>query len=377
MKRESTSEYEPYVSTRMKGIQMSGIRKMFDMASRDAVHLGLGEPDFDPPDCAVKALTKAVKGGKNHYGPSAGIPELREAIAAEYARLRDDTVKDNVVITASGSEALMSVALTFFDAGDEVLVPNPGFVLYKPQVQLCKAVPEAYSLHREYNFVPQIDELESLISARTKAIIINSPSNPTGAVYHRGDVRDILHFARDHDHMVYDDGHHSFYGDYDKVIVINSFSKRFAMTGWRLGYAVAANLEWARELTIAHYHTVACPATPFQWAALAAMEGADGYVKKMRDEFRQRRDLIVGRLNGMDGIECPLPLGAFYAYPFFDYRIKSIELAMNCARKNLICSPGTAFGNMGEGHIRFSYANSRENIEKGMDIFEETLRDLL
>jgi aspartate aminotransferase len=349
------------------------------------VHLGLGEPDFEPPKCAIDALTEAINGGKNNYGPSAGIPQLRDAIAQEYSRLRDDTTRENVVITSSGSEALMAAAMAFFDAGDEILVPNPGFVLYRPQVQLLKGVPIPYTLQKEYHFVPQIDDLESLLSARTKAIIVNSPSNPTGAVYHRHDVKEIVEFARDHglmvisdevyDHMVYDDKHHSFYGDYDNVIVINSFSKRYAMTGWRLGYAVASK-EFTNELIIAHYHMMACPATPFQWAALAALEEGDQFALKMSIEFKIRRDLIIDRLNKMDGIECPVPLGAFYTYPHFDFRMHSTDLAMTCAKSNLICTPGTAFGNMGEGHIRFSYANSRENIDKGMDIFANVVEKL-
>jgi aspartate aminotransferase len=386
MKNLSSSDPDSYISTRMKGIEMSGIRKMFDLASKDAIHLGLGEPDFEPPEVAIDALDDAVRSGKNNYGPSAGIPELREAIAEEYCQHRDGTTMENVIITNSGSEALMSAALTFFDAGDEVLVPDPGFVLYKPQVQLCKAVPVSYALHREYNFVPQLDDLENLVTARTKAIIINSPSNPTGAVYNKYDVKDLLNFASDHellvisdevyDHMVYDDKHHSFLSDYDNVVVINSFSKRFAMTGWRLGYMVAST-KWARELVIAHYHMVACPPTPFQWAALAAVKDSNGFEAMMREEFKARRDLIVGRLNRMDGVECELPKGAFYAYPYFDFHIKADELAMTCARNNLICTPGTAFGNMGKGHMRFSYANSQENIEKGMDIFERVVEDLL
>ncbi len=386
MKNLSSSDPDTYISTRMKGIELSGIRKMFELASKDAIHLGLGEPDFEPPECAIDALIDAVRSGKNNYGPSAGIPELREAVAEEYRQYRDDTAMENVIITNSGSEALMSAAMTFFDTGDEVLIPDPGFVLYKPQVQLCQAVPVSYSLHREYNFVPQIDDLENLVTARTKAIIINSPSNPTGAVYNKYDVKDLLNFARDHeilvisdevyDHMVYDDRHRSFYGEYDNVVVVNSFSKRFAMTGWRLGYMVA-NRELAKELIIAHYHMVACPPTPFQWAAIAALKDGNGFVEKMAEEFRSRRDLIVGRLNKMDGIECQIPAGAFYAYPFFDFHIKADELALSCARNNLICTPGTAFGRMGKGHIRFSYANSQKNIEKGMDIFENVVEDLL
>jgi aspartate aminotransferase len=372
-------------ASRLDEVEISGLRKMFDLATEDSLNLGLGEPDFNPPESALDALNKAVYNGQNKYGPSAGIPQLREAVAEHNRIYRKDLTMDNVLITGSASEALMSAVLTFIEKGDEVLYPDPGFVLYKPQVQLAGGKPIKYPLYQEHNFVPRIDDLERVVSKNTKAIYVNSPSNPTGAVFDRDDVKAITDFAEDHDlviisdevydRMLYDTNHVSFLGNYENVVFINSFSKIYAMTGWRLGYVVS-NPEFIKGLLISHYHIMACPASPFQHAALATLKGPQDFVTNMVSTFKTRRDLIVEKLNSIDGMKCLLPRGAFYAFPQYEQDIKSEDLAMEIARAGTICSPGTAFGPGGEGHLRFSYAAKTEVIEKGIDIVAEVMSKL-
>jgi aspartate aminotransferase len=279
----------------------------------------------------------------------------------------------------------MSTALTFIDKGDEILYPDPGFVLYKPQIQLTGGKPVEYPLDQEHNFVPQIEDLEKLVTQNTKAIYVNSPSNPTGAVFDEKDVSAITDFANDHnlvivsdevyDRMLYDTEHRSFLGDYENVIFINSFSKIYAMTGWRLGYIIS-NPEFIKGLLVSHYHIMACSASPIQHAALSTLKGSQDFVTDMVSEFQKRRDLIVEKLNSIDGMSCLVPRGAFYAFPKYEQKIKSEELALEIAKAGTICSPGTAFGPGGEGHLRFSYAAPTDVIEKGIDIVADVMGKL-
>jgi len=370
---------------RLDTIEISGLRKMFDLATEDSMNLGLGEPDFNPPRIALDALTKAINEGKNKYGPSAGIPRLRDAVAEHNQIYKMGLTRDNVLITGSASEALMTTALTFIDKGDEVLYPDPGFVLYKPQVQLAGGKGIPYPLLYENGFVPRVDDLNELVTKKTKAIFVNSPSNPTGAIFSENDVRAICDLAEEngliiisdevYDRMIYDTKHASFLGDYDNVVFINSFSKIYAMTGWRLGYIIS-NPEFIKGLLISHYHIMACPASPFQHAALEALNGPQDFVTNMVSTFKKRRDLIVEKLNSIEGMTCLLPKGAFYAFPKYTQEIPSAELAMEIAKAGTICSPGTAFGPNGEGHLRFSYAASTEVIEKGIDIVADVMGKL-
>ncbi|UCH88824.1 MAG: pyridoxal phosphate-dependent aminotransferase [Thermoplasmata archaeon] len=372
-------------ASRLEGIELSGLRKMFELSTKESINLGLGEPDFNPPETALEGLKKAVYDGKNKYGPTAGIPELKAALAEKNQIYKKDLSADNVLVTGSGSEALMTTMLSFVESGDEVLYPDPGFVLYKPQIQLAGGKGVAYPVEQEFGFVPQINQLEELVTDKTKVIIVNSPSNPTGAVFNQDDVKAIIRFAEDHnllivsdevyDKMVYNTQHNSFLGDYENVIYINSFSKIYAMTGWRLGYLIGPK-ELVQGLMITHYHIMACPPSPFQHAALAAMSGPQDFVEEMVGEFKQRRDLIVEKLNDVKGFSCLKPEGAFYAFPSFDLKMNSVDLAMKLAQNGVICSPGTAFGPRGEGHLRFSYAASRETIERGIDVVADVVKKL-
>jgi len=366
-------------ASRASHVEVSGIRKMFESAPPGAVNLGLGEPDIQPPKRIIEALKKAIDSGMNKYGPTGGIPELRQAVADRLAKF-DDVKPDTVLITAGATEALCVTMQTLIDHGDEVLIPDPGFVLFGPHVRLASGVPVAYSLTKDSGFVPDIDELRSLATPRTKAIIVNSPSNPTGGVFDRKTVQAIVDFAREeglivitdevYDTIVYEGAHESFLGKYDNVVYVNSFSKVFAMTGWRLGY-LTAPLEMIKQMAKIHYYMVACPPTPTQYAVLAGLREPEDYIPKMVKEFAIRREIIVKELNDVPGFNCMKPKGAFYAFPSFDYDMTSEEMAMKILNAGVICTPGRAFGERGEGHIRFSYANSQDNIRKGMERLQE------
>lgn len=373
------------VGSRLEGIQLSGIRKMFELTTEKSINLGLGEPDFQPAEHIAKALSDAVKNGYNKYGPTGGIPKLRDVLAENASKYRDDISGNDVIVTTGSTQALNIVAQYLFEPGDEVLLPDPGFVLNVPQVRIAGAKPIMYPMKQEYDFIPQIEDLEKLLTKKTVAIYTNSPSNPTGGVIPKEDISEIIQFAEDHDlwivsdevyeKMVYNQKHQSFLGDYDKVIHINSLSKTYAMTGWRFGFLIT-KAPIIDKLTILNYYTIACPNLPIQHAALAALTGPQDHVKGMIKEFMHRRDLIVEKLNKIEGIHCRVPKGAFYAFPKYDFKITALDFAMECAKSDLICTHGSAFGDAGEGHMRFSYANSIDNIEKGMEIFTEVCSKL-
>ncbi len=362
-------------ASRAKYVEVSTIRKMFEAPHPDAINLGLGEPDMQPPERVMRALIKAVESGKNKYGPTGGVPELRQAVA-EKLQQYSDVKADQILVTTGATEALCLTMQTLVDVGDEVLTPDPGFVLFKPHIKLASGVAVSYSLKKESNFCPDIEELRSLTTKRTKAMIVNSPSNPTGAVYDRKTIDAIVDFAKEknlilisdevYDQIVYERAHESFLGKYENVIYVNSFSKVFAMTGWRLGYLTGPS-EIVKQMGKIHYYMVACPSTPTQYAALEGLRDIEGFVKKMVMEFQTRRDFIVNELNSIQGYHCLRPMGAFYAFPTFEHKITSEEMSLRLLEGGVICTPGRAFGEQGEGHLRFSYANSLENIKMALE----------
>ncbi len=372
------------VAQRARAVEISGIRKMFEAAPANSINLGLGEPDFDPPPAVVEALCRAVRGGMNHYGPSAGLSALREKVAARYRDREPATTRENVIITGSGTEGLMATALALYDPGDEVLVPNPGFVLYGPHAQLAGATPVPYSLPAARGFQPDLDELESLVTPRTRALVVNSPSNPTGAVFPKATVDRLVGLADRHEltivsdevyeEIVYDAPAASFWGRSDRAVVVNSFSKMLAMTGWRIGFVVAP-----RPLAVAinklHYHIMACPPTPAQAAVLVGLE-SDEPTRAMVREFRARRDLVVRSLGRMSGVTVVPPAGAFYAFPKFSWPVPSAQLATELLGRGLITTPGDAFGSLGASHLRLSFAASRADLRRGLAILEERGRSL-
>lgn len=367
----------------MRSIEVTGIRKMFELAGKEAINLGLGEPDFQPAKHIKEALSKALSNGFNKYGPTAGIYQLREAVAERLRKYKSGIAPEEVIITTGATEALHIAIFTFIEKGDEVLVPNPGFPLYPTEVALAGGKPVFYELKDENNYQPEIDNFK--VSKKTKAIIVNSPSNPTGSVFSKDKVKEIIEFAEDnnliifsdevYDEIVYDAEHFSFLGNYDNVIYMNSFSKTYALTGWRLGY-LAAKKEFINEILKLHYYTVACPPTPTQYAALAALKGSQEYVKKMVLEFKKRRDVAKKIINQIKGFRCSLPQGAFYLFPSYNLAITSEKLAMRIFERNVICIHGSAFGTAGEYHLRFSYANLIKNIKKGLELVKEVVEEL-
>ena len=358
---------------------------MFEAAPPNSINLGLGEPDFDPPAPVVEAFVQAVRSGLNHYGPSAGLPSLRDRIAQRYQDRQASTARENVLVTGSGSEGLMAAALALYDPGDEVLVPNPGFVLYAPHAKLAGAVPVPYSLPAKNRFLPDLDQLESLVTRRTRVIVVNSPSNPTGAVFPKAMVDKIAAFAEEHDltivsdevyeDIVYERPATSFWGRSDRAVIVHSFSKMLATTGWRIGFLVAPKA-LAVELNKIHYHIMACPPTPVQVAVQVGLDHPEATEAMVR-EFRARRDLVVELLSDIEGVSVVKPGGAFYVFPRFRWPRTSTEVATGLLARGVITTPGDAFGSLGASHLRVSFAASRENLRKGLGVLAEYGRDLL
>lgn len=370
-------------SRRLESVPMSGIRKMFDLAGPDSINLGLGEPDLDPPQEAIDGMDRAARSGLNKYGPTPGIQELRNAVASRFSRY-GSIGGGNIMITPSGSSALLEVFQSFIDNGDEVLVPSPGFVIYSPHTMLSGGTPVEYKL-TEGNFQPDMEDIESKITPKTKMIVVNSPSNPTGGILTDGTYKALLDLAEDrdigilsdevYDQYIYEGKHLSFMSHLDRSIVVNGFSKMMAVTGWRMGF-VCADEKYIPDLIKMQYHVCASPNMPAQYGILAALPGIDSYLDNARRIFKKRRDLISKRINEIDGMEMSTPKGSFYAFPRYDLDMSSVDLANKLASNGLICTPGSAFGRYGEKHLRFSYAADDSKIDAGMDILADTIRRL-
>jgi len=366
------------VSKRVMSIKPSGIREMFEMATRDSINLGLGELDLEPPQEVTDALKQAAAEGRNRYGPTKGIDGLRQAVAAKVAaRYRKDIGVENVIITASGTQGTIATYQTLFDPGAEVLIPEPGFVLYEPNAVLAEARAVPYGL-TPGDFQPDVEEIKSLITPRTKGLVVNSPSNPTGGVLDRETFNALIDLANDHDlwiisDEVYEDFlydgavHHSFNECIERAVVLNSFSKSFAVPGWRIGYLTAPK-DLVDDLAKMQYHLVAAPPTPQQYALVRAFGAQEGFLRQVVPLFDRRRRTIARLLNEIEGFHCPLPRGAFYAFPSYEQDIPSRELALRMVKAGVIAAPGTAFGERGEHHLRFSYAASEESITRGLEI---------
>ena len=375
-------------SDRALGIQPTGVRKMFDLAGDDVISFGLGEPDFQPPKIAIDSFYQAMLDGKNKYTTTAGLPKLRTKIADSWTQYQSGMDESNVCITMSGTNALLNIFLTIVNPGENVLLPEPYFPLYGPDVSICGGETRYYPCKFENEFIPKISDLEELVDEKTVAILYNFPSNPTGGTLNEQQRDELLDFAAKndlwiisdevYDRIVFDGKHVSFMGtNYDKTLIVNSFSKTFAMTGWRIGYIISTNVEAMKQIIKMQYYITACSNDAMQYAVLAAMEHASDYPDKIAKEFQQRCELIVERLNQMPGVECHKPKGAIYVFPkVIVPGMNSEELALELLKDGVLCSPGSAFGPSGEGHLRFAYTISKEDISKGMDKMEETLKRL-
>jgi len=371
------------VSKRINDIPMSGIRKMFDLAGPNSINLGLGEPDLDPPKEAIEGMNRAALNGKNKYGPTAGIMDLRNAVADRF-RKYGDLAGDNIMITPSGSSALLEITMSVVNPGDDVLVPSPGFVIYGPHAQLAGGTFTEYKL-TDGDFQPDIDDIQSKITSKTKMLVVTNPSNPTGGVLNEQSYKALCDIAEDrnitiladevYEPFVYEGKHLSFMNQLDNAIVASGFSKMMAVTGWRMGF-LCANEEMMEYLIKMQYHVCASPNMPAMYGILEALPHIDPYLEVGRNTYKNRRDLICKRINEIPGMSIIPPKGAFYAFPSFDMKMTSQELAGELVKAGLICTPGSAFGKYGEGHLRFSYAASEEKIEAGMDILESTVKKL-
>ena len=363
---------------RTNTIELSQIRKMFEVTNPDAINLGIGEPDFNVPENIKNAMKDSIDDNQTHYTPNKGYIELREEIAKKFKK--DNGIKtnpDNIIVTVGASEALYLCAQAFIEKNDEVILPNPSFLSYEACINLSggKIVPVNCEMENEFKL--KANDVMEKITNNTKAIMLNSPSNPTGAVMDKEDIKAIADLSMDKDFLIisdeiyekiiYDKKHYSAGKYSDNVITLNGFSKTYAMTGLRIGY-LTANETYTEELLKIHQYNVACASTTSQKGAYAALTGPQDEVKKMVNEFKNRRDLIVKRLNEM-GYETKNAEGAFYVFP----KIEDENFVSKAAKAGVITVPGEAFGSNGKGHVRMSYANSYENIKKAMDRLEEMI----
>jgi aspartate aminotransferase len=368
------------ISERLQNAPLSGIRKMFDLAVPGSVNLSLGEPDVLPPEAALTGMNDAARKGMNGYGPTPGIMPLREATASRYKGIN----AGNLMITPSGTTALLMIAQSLINPGDEALIPNPGFVVYGPHTMLSGGRSVDYKL-TENDFQPDIDDIQKKITKKTKMLFLNFPSNPTGGVLSEKSFKAIRDITKDkgitvvsdevYEPFVYGGKHISFVSELDNSIIVNGFSKMMAVPGWRLGYVIA-NGDIIKDLTKMAYHMCACPNMPAQFGVLNALPTIDPYLKEVRETYRKRRDLITKRINAIDGMTMQPPQGAFYAFPSFSFKMTSDEFAMELVKEKLICVPGTAFGDFGESHLRFSYAADEQKISMGMDILENVSKKM-
>jgi aspartate/methionine/tyrosine aminotransferase len=363
--------------------------RALEKLGRDIIHLEIGEPDFDTPRNVVEAGVDALHKGWTHYGPSAGLPELRQAIAEEVSRTRGVEVKsDEVVVVPGGKPIIFFAILALADVGDEVIYPNPGFPIYESMIHYVGARAIPIQLREERDFGLDVDELASLITDRTKMIILNSPHNPTGGVLDRSQIRDIAEAIGERNIMVLSDeiysrlmfeGEHysimSVPGFQERTILLDGFSKTYAMTGWRLGYGVM-RADLATHISRLMTNSNSCTASFTQVAGVEALRGDQASVEHMRQEFERRRDVVVERLNRIRGFSCRTPKGAFYVFPNITktgWKSKKLADAL-LEEAGVACLSGTAFGDYGEGYLRFSIANSLENLIKALDRVEEWTR---
>jgi aminotransferase len=379
------------LAERVKVIGESKITESLKVLEQDPtiISLGAGEPDFPAPKIIIKATEKALTNGYTHYSPIQGKKLLREAIVEKLKKENKIDVTPEQVMTSCGSkEAIMISVMTLADPGEEVFVPDPGYIAYKPIVECFGARPISMPLLEQNNFEPNLDDIKSFVTANTKAIIINSPANPTGAVFKKKTLENIADFAVDNDLMiisdeayeklVYDDAKHISIGSLDgmenNVLTLQSFSKTYAMCGFRVGYAVGP-AKVIKEMTEFKICTTLGAPTANQMAAVEALKKAGPYAKKMCNEYNRRRKLIIKRLNSMPGIRCTKPRGAFYAFPNVEGVEKSSEkFSDKLLKSKVMVVPGTEFGKHGEGYVRMSYATAYEKIEEAMNRIEVALK---
>ncbi len=355
--------------------------RALEKQGKEIIHLEIGEPDFDTPSNVVEAGVDALRKGWTHYGPSAGLPELRQTIADYVSRTRKVPVSsDEVVVVPGGKPIIFFTILALIESGDEVLYPNPGFPIYESMVNYSVGKGIPIPLREERDFSVDVRELASLITDHTRLIILNSPHNPTGGVLTRKDIFEIAEAIGDrnilvlsdeiYSRLIYDGEHFSIMsvpGFKDRTILLDGFSKTYAMTGWRLGYGVM-RADLASQITKLVTNANSCTASFTQMAGIEALRGDQSSVDRMSSEFRRRRDAFVAGLNKIKGFSCRMPKGAFYTFPNITktgWSSKKLADAL-LEQAGVAALAGTAFGAYGEGYLRFSVANSLENLNKAL-----------
>ena len=356
--------------------------RALEAQGKEVVHLEIGEPDFPTAPNIVAAAKNALDHGWTHYGPPAGFPELRQAVAEDVGRRRGISVDPSEVVITPGAKPIMFYTiLALVEPGDEVLYPDPGFPIYSSMINFVGGAPVPYSMPEERGFDIDVKEILGKISGRTRLMILNSPNNPTGGMISRAEMETLVAALKDRDVMVLSDEIYSrliYSGEpvspavfpelRDRVIILDGFSKTYAMTGWRLGYGVM-RADLARHIALLMTNSNSCTASFTQMAGVEALRGDQSSVDAMLDRFRERREVIVNGLNRIPGFNCRKPQGAFYAFPNIKETGKtSTDLADALLNEaGVACLSGTAFGRQGEGYLRFSFANSIENIRKALD----------
>ncbi|MEM2916885.1 MAG: pyridoxal phosphate-dependent aminotransferase [Candidatus Bathyarchaeia archaeon] len=366
--------------------------KALEKEGKEIIHLEIGEPDFDTPQNIKKAAIEAMNKGYTHYVPAAGIPELREAIAEHISKSRGlDAKPEEVVVTPGAKPIMFFSVLACVEPGDEVMYPNPGFPIYESIIKFVGAKPVPMPLKEENDFRLDGEDFKKKLSSKTKMIILNSPENPTGGVLTRENLKLIADSIANRDDLlvlsdeiysriIYEGKHESiatFPNMKEKTIILDGFSKTYAMTGWRLGYGVMRK-DLAEKITQLMINSNSCTCAFTQMAGVEALKGPQDEPRKMVEEFRRRREAIVSGLNKIEGISCKKPQGTFYVFP----NVKRV--GMNCRQlsdhllKNagVAVLPGTAFGEYGDGYLRISFANSLQNIEKALKRIKEALQKL-
>jgi aspartate aminotransferase len=394
-----TTPYELQLARRMSRLgtetafEVLNKARALERQGRSIIHLEIGEPDFDTPQNVVEAGSDALHKGWTHYGPSAGLPELREALAEYVGRTRGVQVtSDEVVVVPGGKPIIFFTILALIDEGDEVLYPNPGFPIYESMIHYVggRAVP--LHLREERDFTIDIGEMEALLSDRTKLVILNSPQNPTGGILARRDIEHIARVIGDRNIMVlsdeiysrllFDGEQHfsilSIPGMQERTILLDGFSKTYAMTGWRIGYGVMRP-DLAAHLTRLMTNSNSCTASFTQMAGVEAIRGDQSSVDRMREQFQQRRDVFVAGLNQIKGFSCRRPRGAFYVFPNITqtgWKSKPLADAL-LEQAGVAALSGTSFGDFGEGYLRFSVANSLDNLKQALDRLDHWTRSNL
>jgi aspartate aminotransferase len=356
--------------------------RALEAQGRDVIHLEVGEPDFDTPQNVIDAGAHALQTGWTHYGPAAGLPDLKQAIADYLNRSRGLSYgPENIVVTPGGKPIMFFTILALLEAGDEAIYPNPGFPIYESMINFTGATAVPAPIREENGFALDVEELASLITPKTKLLIINSPANPTSGVLNREEIGRIAELAVAHDLIVLADeiyseilyeGEHvsiaTFPGMKERTIILDGFSKTYAMTGWRLGYG-AMPVEFAEVVTKLMVNSNSCTSMAVQKAGVEALTGPQDDVKRMIAAFKGRRDLIVNGLNAIPGVTCLRPKGAFYAFPNISATgLSSKEFADYLLSEHGVAAiAGTSFGKFGEGYLRLSYANSEANLTRALE----------